>query len=217
MINFRYMNKTLDIREVPVYYINLDHEKEKRKRIESMLKEYGFKHIHRFPGILETPKALGVAKSFHTLLSKLEKTDKPFIILEDDVDVFKFEPKIKIPKNADAYYLGISIFGIYRGNGTRRISIEQYDEKTFRLYNMLAAHAILYLNNDYVKFIRKAIEFSIKIKTNQDKARAETMKYFNIYASKEPVFYQTGRYENVTKFVLPSNYALGPQHAYFYR
>lgn len=207
----------LNLLHVPVYYINLDDAPDKRARMETMLKGLGFTNIHRFFGIKESPKAVGIAKSFHALLSKLEKLNTPFIILEDDVEIANFEPVIDIPKNADAYYLGISSFGIYRGSGTRRISIQQHNDKTFRIYNMLAAHAILYLNNDYVKFLRKAIEFSIMIKTNQDKARAETMKYWNIYAGKHPMFYQTGKYEAATKFSLPGHFALGPQHAYYFR
>lgn len=211
------MSKKINILDVPVYYINLDNETAKRDRMESMLKEYGFKHIHRFSATRAYPKALGIAKSFHKLLSKLEKTGTPFIILEDDVDISHFKETITVPNDADAYYLGVSIFGIYRGAGAKRISLEQYDEDTYRIYNMLAAHAILYINKDYVKFLRKAIEFSIKIKTNQDKARAETMKYFNIYASKEPIFYQTGRYRVATNFVLPGPAGYGPQYAYNFR
>lgn len=207
----------INILHVPVYYINLDDSPDKRERMESMLKEYGFKNVHRFSGTRESPKAVGIAKSFHALLSKLEKTGTPFIILEDDVDIANFDPVIDVPKDADAYYLGISNFGIYRGYGARRISVKQYNEKTFRIYNMLSAHAILYLNNDYVKFLRQAIEFNIMIKTNQDKARAETMKYWNIYAMKDPMFYQLGKFANATRFSLPGHFASGPDHAYHFR
>jgi len=86
--------------------------------------------------------------------------------------------------------------------------------RDFRVYNMLAAHAILYTNNDYVKFLAKATEFNISILDNQDKARAETMKYWNIYANRLPMFYQNGLHTKFTKIDLSKVVSVGPEDAY---
>lgn len=64
---------------------------------------------------------------------------------------------------------------------------------------MLGAHAILYLNPDYVKFLAQATSLMVRLKDNQDKSRAQTMKYFNVYAMNNPMFYQEGKHEKVTK------------------
>jgi hypothetical protein len=106
------------------------------------------------------------------------------------------------------------MWGIYDGKGHKKISLSRHSEGTYRLYNMLAAHAILYTDPEYVKFLARATEFNVYVKTNQDKARAETMKYWNIYASQTPMFYQQGKYTRFTKFSLPGPTASGPTGAY---
>ena len=41
----------LNLIDIPVYYINLDDQDEKRKRTETMLKQIGFKFVERFSAI----------------------------------------------------------------------------------------------------------------------------------------------------------------------
>jgi hypothetical protein len=199
---------------IQVYYINMDEEVEKAERVEYLLNRFGFKNVTRFPGIKEDLKRLGVAKSHNALLRDLSNEATPFIVLEDDVAIHKFNPTIYAPANADAFYLGNSAYGLYSGVGQKQICIENYDGDIFRIYNMLAAHAILYLNSDYVKFLAQATSFSIYAKTNQDKARAETMKYWNIYANMEPTFYQKGLHGSSTRVGLTNVRSVGPEQAY---
>lgn len=204
----------LNILNIPAYYINLDEDVEKRHEIESTLRSLGFKSIYRVPGHKEATKRIGVAKSHYDALSIISKKGLPAIVFEDDVSVFNFKTGINVPQDADAYYLGNSSWGIYGGKGQLKISISKFDEDTYKIHNMLAAHAILYLNKDYVDFLNKAIQFNISIETNQDKARAETMKYFNIYSAASPMFYQNGAHERFTKLELPPKRFVGPEGAY---
>jgi hypothetical protein len=206
----------LDLTKIPVYYINLNKDVEKKEKIESLLHELGFKNVNRFPGVLSDIKRVGVAESHNQLLNYLKTKKLPCIVFEDDISVFDFKKEIEIPVDADAYYLGNSAFGLYNGVGKRKISISKYDQNSHRVYNMLAAHAILYLNPDYVSFLAQATRFNLSIKTNQDKARAETMKYWNVYASTRPLFYQNGVHEAVTKIVLPGLKSCGPEGAFTY-
>lgn len=200
--------------EVKTFYINLDEDKQKSDQMQYMLSDLGFKDVNRFPGVRATPKLIGVAHSHKALLDKMANYNKPFLVFEDDVAVENFKAHIEVPDSSDAVYLGNSVFGLFNGIGRKRISVEHVEEDLFRIYNMLAAHAILYTNNDYVKFLSKAIEFNISIKTNQDKARAETMKYWNIYGFKDPMFYQNDRHEPVTRISLPSKFGVPPQKAF---
>lgn len=198
--------------DLPVYYINVSEEKS--VAMESTLKNLGFKNINRFYGIKKDPKREGIAESHRNLLLHLSDKELPAIVFEDDVSVNKFINNINVPANADALYLGNSCFGLYNGIGRKRIAVEQFDQDNFRIYNMLAAHAIIYLNKEYIDFLIKAIEFNILIKTNQDKARAETMKYWNVYARKDPMFYQNGVHEPVTNITLPSRFAAPPESVF---
>jgi len=133
----------------------------------------------------------------------LEECDGPFVILENDVDIFNSDMNVFTTKDVDAIYLGVSMWGLKNGRGELgMISGDKNNGGLYRMYNMLAAHAILYINHDYAEFILGAIPVFIAMQTNQDKLRAETMKYWNIYAMNYPIFYQRGKYEKYTKFKL---------------
>lgn len=210
------MTKTyrIDIRELPVYVINLKQDTEKRRAVESQLKSFGFKNITFFPGTKSPIKKVGVATSHNRLLKALRDSDLPCLVLEDDVSIWDKKEFIDVPVGADAYYLGNSAFGLYGGMGQKKIAIERFDNNTFRIYNMLAAHAIVYLNREYIKFLEQATAFQLSIKDNQDKARAETMKYWQVYAAQRPMFYQNGVHEPLTKRDLPGKSFGGPDEVH---
>jgi GR25 family glycosyltransferase involved in LPS biosynthesis len=189
--------------DIPVYYINLDSEPEKQERLETTLADLGWTNVTRVAGVQRPNRRAGCAESHHTLLMRLQDETTPFIVLEDDIAPYQFKRYVNIPEDADAFYLGLSRFGLYNGTGTRRISAEKKTPNVYRLYNMLAAHAILYLNQDYVKWLVRAIRFPRSINTNQDKARADTMKYWNIYGQNPALFYQRGHNVKHTKITLP--------------
>lgn len=205
----------INLLEIPVYYINLDKDKEKRDRMESMLEEAGFKNIIRFPGhYIATPK-VGCATSHNNLLSYIKDAKMPILVLEDDVVLTDdFTSEIEIPDDSEAVYLGISKYGLYSGSGKHRVSISKYDDNLYRIYNMLGAHAILYLDSNYVTFLERATSFMLSIQDNQDKARANTMKFFNVYAMAKPFFYQDNYHKENTLFNLNTyKHAHGKKHS----
>ena len=204
----------IQLTSLDVFYINLDRDIQKRRQIEDLLSRLGFSSVHRVAGFEEPVKKIGVAKSHQKVMSDLRGHKTPFIVLEDDIRTHNFLENLAVPNDADAYYLGNSYWGLYHGRGTKRISLEQVDQDIYRIYNMLAAHAILYMNPDYVDFLAEAIKFNIYAKKNQDMARANTMKFFNIYASRNPLFYQNGVNTRATLQKLPTPNAVGPEDAY---
>ena len=194
----------MNLANVPVYCIVLPGNSD--NRIKRLLKEYGFKNIKIIPGVLEKKPRIGVAKAHLAALTlALEETDGPFLILEEDVDILHSVQDLFVPEDADAIYLGVSRWGLRNGRGElNMICGEKANGGLYRMYNMLAAHAVLYLDRDYAKFLINYIPMFINMQTNQDKLRAETMKYWNIYALNNPMFYQRGRHEKNTKFKLSS-------------
>jgi GR25 family glycosyltransferase involved in LPS biosynthesis len=193
----------IKITDVPVFYINTATDTDKALLLENRLRRLGWTDITRFQGVERKNRRAGCAESHHKLLMQLEGTPTPFIVFEDDVAEYMFRRTITVPDDADAFYLGLSRFGLYSGTGTKRISAVKRTENVYRLYNMLAAHAILYLNPEYVTWLIKAIKFSRSIMTNQDKARADTMKYWNVYGHSPALFYQQGKNASHTKISLP--------------
>lgn len=192
---------SIDIRKVPVYCIVAPGEGD---RLQKMLQSSGFEDVRTTAGILERNKKVGVAKAhMNALALALEECDGPFVILENDVDIFNSDMNVFTVKDVDAIYLGVSMWGLKNGRGELgMISGDKNNGGLYRMYNMLAAHAVLYINHDYAEFLLGAIPIFIAMQTNQDKLRAETMKYWNIYAMNYPIFYQRGKYEKYTKFKL---------------
>lgn len=184
----------LKLTNIPVYYINLDEETEKRERTESLLKSLGFESITRIPAIRhESGRIVGCARSHCLTLSQvLAQTNKQAIILEDDCELNKnFTTIIDVPDDADAVYLGISHWGRYLNHSGPYVHTQKANDECVRVFNMLATHAILYLSEDYTKMCsRIAHHYGYEIENHLDIGFAENQKYFNVYALNEPLFRQ---------------------------
>lgn len=181
----------LDIRNISVYYINLDEEVEKRQRTEQLLAEMGFTNVTRVRAIKHpSGRIVGCARSHHKILSSLDVEQA--IILEDDCALNKeFNGFIDVPDNAECVYLGISHWGRYLNHSGPFVHTSKTDTECVRVYNMLATHAILYRSNDYIKMCSRIAEhYGYQIENHLDIGFAENHKYFNVYALDEPLFRQ---------------------------
>ena len=180
----------LNLTDIPVYYVNLEGEDVKREHTESMLKDLGFKYVHRFDAIRhEAGRIIGCARSHYEIL-KNEKP--PFIILEDDCALNKeFVSEIEVPDNADALYLGISHWGRYLNHSGPYVHCTKVDDNIVRVHNMLATHAIMYLSDSYTEMCKRvAYHFGYEVENHLDIGFAEIHKFFNVYSFDEPLFRQ---------------------------
>ena len=180
----------LNLTDIPVYYVNLEGEDVKRENTESMLKDLGFKYVHRFDAIRhEAGRIIGCARSHYEIL-KNEKP--PFIILEDDCALNKeFVSEIEVPDNADALYLGISHWGRYLNHSGPYVHCTKVDDNIVRVHNMLATHAIMYLSDSYTEMCKRvAYHFGYEVENHLDIGFAELHKFFNVYSFDEPLFRQ---------------------------
>lgn len=180
----------IKLTDIPVYYVNLEGEDEKRKNTESMLKNLGFKYVERFNAIRhEAGRIIGCARSHYEILKNIEP---PFIILEDDCAINrKFKSIVEIPDNADALYLGISHWGRYIGHSGPFVHTTKVNNEIVRVHNMLATHAILYQSKEYVDICRRvAYHHGYEIEDHLDIGFAEIHKFYNVYSFDEPIFRQ---------------------------
>jgi hypothetical protein len=187
----------LDIKNIKTQYITLDFESERSKRLSSQLSNYGFTNFEPILGVPDQLKRMGVAKAFLNAMQKNSKHNEPFLLLEDDAFVWHDYDKVEVPDDADAVYLGVCYLGgpstlnsYYTNKITDRAIVKKINEDVYRVYAMLNAHAIIIINPEYRDFLIKVINTAIDVGTNQDRARAETMKYWNVYAMNKPMFYQ---------------------------
>lgn len=195
----------LNLLNIPVYYINLDDQEEKKIRTEEMLNSLGFDNVTRFSAIRhESGRIIGCARSHHEIL----KTCKPpFIILEDDCALNKnFTSIIEIPDDADSLYLGISHWGRYLNHSGPYVHHEKIDVEIVRVYNMLATHAITYLTQEYVDICKRvSYYYGYVVENHLDIGFAEIHKLYKVYCLDEPLFRQyewsavtTGKLSNVS-------------------
>lgn len=183
----------LDLREIPVVYINMDKDVDKRERIENHIDRLGFKTKIRVPGVVHEDGArAGCALAQYNALHEI---DPPFIILEDDATPFDYNPIISIPDDTDALYLGISSWGRMNSHSGPFVQWEYYfkevDINLLRVYNMLGTHAILYLNSEYISVCEKIAYHQHNIDEHVDIGFTDIQKYYNVYAFNQPLFYQT--------------------------
>lgn len=188
----------LNLPSTLTYYINLERDKAQNHQIKDLLSKNDFEDFRRSPGFKDDVKFNGVSLAHHNILKSLENYGKPFLVLENDVNINKFINTLNIPDDADAFYLGVSCMGAFNGTHERLISAEPVSKNVYRIYNMLAAHAIVYLNSDYVKEMVRVINFCYQHNIPHDIGIAEVMKYWNVYGLNKPMFYQQGNYEKYT-------------------
>ena len=186
----------IDLRDVPVFYINLDRDVEKKKVIESTIDKCGFTESYRVPGGLHEKGIVGCSLGH---LSALFKTNPPFIVLEDDAQIKNFVPVIEVPDNADAVYLCASRWGnlpngrISSPIASKYEKVNEYDN-VYRLLNMTATTAILYLSTDYVKHTLNVLYNNVVIYQDpHDIDLAVSMPNFNVYGLNSPMFYQDSK------------------------
>lgn len=176
--------------DIPVYYINLDEDEEKRKITENMLKCIGFKYVTRISAIKhEKGRIIGCARSHYEVLKEAKP---PFIIIEDDCALNKdFVNEIEVPDDADSLYLGISHWGRYLNHSGPYVHYEKVDDEIVRVYNMLATHAIMYLSQTYVDICKRiSYHYGYKVEGHLDIGFAEVHKFYNVYSYNEPLFRQ---------------------------
>jgi hypothetical protein len=196
----------LNIKDIKTQYITLDVKSKRSKRLANQLKNYGFTNFEPILGIRDDLKRKGVAFAFLNAIENNSSHEKPFLLLEDDAVIWHDYDQIEIPDDADALYLGVCILGgvtalnSYHNHIINHHPIvKQIDDKIYRIYAMLNAHAVIIINPEYRDFLLKAIKVAIEVGTNQDRVRAETMKYWKVYALDKPMFYQQdadGQMEN---------------------
>lgn len=179
----------LDLRKIPAIYINLDKDTEKNERMVKMLDECGFETVIRVEAYSFPDRHLaGCSLSHHVALNEI---DPPFIVFEDDCVTKNFKPEIEVPDDADAVYLGISSWGRMNSHSGPFVQYEKLNNGLVRVYNMLGAHAILYLSQEYSSLCSKIAKNGHDISDHQDIGFAEVQRYYNVYAFDDPFFYQT--------------------------
>ena len=186
-----------DLREIPFYYINLDDAVERNENMKRILNELGIKNVRR---ISATRHDIGQAGTARSMLEAIETAinpvvsplGAPFVVLEDDIEVKRWDPIIEVPENADALYLGISGWGRMNGHSGPFVQSDSIGGGLLQVYNMLGGHAIMYFRDRYIDLVRRVcLHAGYDIEDHPDIGFAEIQRWHNVYAFDDPYFYQT--------------------------
>ena len=208
------------IDEIVIYWINCSLNTKRHQHMTHLLETYFPNNPkHHIEAVMHKPKYQGVTMAHTVALLKGLDGKKPFLILEDDVDL---EPIFFDKKNVenrmngdvDAIYLGISAWGknkrqnivnkILGKNEKIVVANEKIffykgaigavdDNQFFKINNMYGAHAILYVNMDYVVKTLKICIMAVTMNRPHDIFLPALLKRSKVFGLKNPWFYQSQR------------------------
>jgi hypothetical protein len=128
--------------------------------------------------------------------SRLEGEFRPFIFMEDDCSTTPwFKHEINVPDDADAVYLGISLWGMHGDRAHPFVTRENASDDLVRVYNMLSTHSVLIMTRKWLENIVKCYEHAYYSMESPDFdiPVAHSMPGFMVYALKKPLFYQDAK------------------------
>lgn len=184
----------IDLRSIPVYFINLPEQTARYKNVIKILSKAGFKNINRVEAVRHKTYYLGVSMSHLKALRLAESTGYPFIILEDDVDVNKFINNFWLPDNTDIFYLGVAKSGkCSECNGLSMATgakYEKYDNTLYRAISLFCDHGKIYFTKAAVDAQKRMILRSLQDRKQHDTYMLEEYQDLLCLTTRFPMLYQ---------------------------
>jgi len=220
----------LDLSEINYYFINLEEHTDRKNSILKKLSSLGIavSRIERVEGVKAEgiPQDSVFRGCFISQLNALKigrSKGVPFIILEDDIEINSFKRVIEIPINSQCVYLGLSSWGflpsIYPSlSSLNGIKFNNINTEISRVFNMLSSHSILYIDMNYVDNLIIELEKNLEGKEIIYEKEKTGLKYYGgnflpcdvimanqqskgeVYALRNPIFYQGGKHQYCTLF-----------------
>jgi hypothetical protein len=185
---------TLDLRACQTVALNLPEDARRRESVLQVGASAGL-NLALVEGVRASPGRVGCALS-HLRALRAHPGPAPLLVLEDDVRLTEdFSPRLRFPADADALYLGTSNFGAieavdYTGF-TNLVLADDVDDQWVRVFNLLGAHAILYLSERFRAAAMEAIVESLADRDwAHDRGMARIQSRFQVYALRRAMFYQ---------------------------
>lgn len=212
----------VDIKKCKVYIISPATGKYE-SRFYTVLKrllDAGFHRVEFFRSVKSDYIYDSLSLTFVEIFKKELNNNEPFIIVEDDINLWNIYESIEIPDTFSLLYLGVSKWAyphvlptIYLQNRPHILehssyTVNSYNDELVSVKAMTSAHAILYNSRNFMKEFIDLFEekgtrgivgdliYSALLWTNQDK--------YTAYALKKPMFFQDGTIggqESVTKLL----------------
>lgn len=191
---------TVDLRQTKIVILHTKNRTDRAQHVQCQLDSKGLRYTfhHSTP---DQVHYVGCCKGFMSLYERhlLDCEHKckfePILVLENDISTTNaYVPLIPIPNGADAIYLGISKYGLHPVIDDMS-NLMNYDpvpshEGLIRVKNMLSAHAVLITSTRFLLYCLRAAVIGATQSLPPDVFIARNMGEYNVYALKEPLFYQ---------------------------
>lgn len=186
------------------YFLTVDNSSNKALHILDIFKDYNITNVNPVMDISKFKS--GATGHLRMLDLGLRNQDRckpfqPFILLEDDVSIYREIPNIiEIPDDTDILYVGFSPWGIKNNNkeptGTagREVYYTNVDDNTVKIYNMLSSHGLMICSPLGAHAYQKALLESFYKNRHYDLNIASLQPYYNIYILKKPLVFQDPKY-----------------------
>tara|TARA_R110000868_G_scaffold124816_3_gene329729 strand:- start:1764 stop:2399 length:636 start_codon:yes stop_codon:yes gene_type:complete len=208
----------IDLREIPVVWINLDSATKNAEDMQERLTKHGFKYTYRKSACVidppvGTPKEIahykGCGQSHIDILDDFVYPT-PLLILEDDAEFTEhFNPIIEIPDDTDGVYLGVSHGNVY-------YKTAQLNSEYLKIGGILATHAILYISQKYRQIMSSAAkQFINQFNRPWDLGSASLQGHMNVYTPNNPFFYQANARESANKWEQITKHSLENRNSIF--
>lgn len=196
----------MDLRQVKVYVISPGTGKYKSRLLHTLTKlhQVGFQNIEHVMSVFDENPTNSLSKTNLVIFEKEKNRNDPFMIIEDDIQIEEGITDemwtIQVPHDAAAVYLGVSMW-VYPheyhtlscGKHIRFISPEEtvsHNDRLVYIQGMTSTHAILFLDRLFLQIVSSCIRSYLSVRTPHDLILATLQKYYNVYALKQPFFYQ---------------------------
>lgn len=183
----------IQVKDLPVIYICPGHNSKYIQRGETtlnLLKTIGFKDITHYKSNTNNYPRCLLDATINILENNLN--DSPLLIVEDDIG-WTGVTTVDIPQDADAIYMGISYCGGHPTENTHiyYCDVKPYSNTQCRVYNMLSAHAILYISRKYKQAIIDELrKYSNNPRYHGDVIMSRIQKNYTVYGTLFPIFFQ---------------------------
>ena len=173
----------INLLDIPAFFVNLPHQVDRREKTESVLAEWGHKNFICVPGKYSQEDEWPWAGQSRAYSDACSRSDTPFILFEDDINLLNRLSSIEIPDDADAVYLGGSVS--HSAQTDPKAYRTNYDG-VVRVTEILTNHAILYISKPLVDEYRNLL----KAETRADIVMSSLSHRYNFYAINPVIFYQ---------------------------
>lgn len=201
---------TIILKNLNYYYLHVPIEKYSvRKR--SMTKVMNGYKLFEINPVINISRNRSCVSGFLRMIDKAiqdqdrEKPFEPFVMLEDDIGVFSTIPnELKIPKDADLFYLGNSQTGInYYYDNRHPFEYKMLDDGLIKINNMSSMHSIMVCSLRGLIILQKSLLEDYMHNEINDQTIPRVQKHINVYGLQQPIFYQQrhlGGAEYMTRF-----------------